>query len=89
MSKFEQIEAFINVVHENSFAAAARKLDVSTAAISRQISRLEMNLGAQLLLRTTRQVSLTEIGAEYYKHCQRALAEIREGDELYAPNNPT
>ncbi|MBV8803357.1 MAG: LysR family transcriptional regulator [Gammaproteobacteria bacterium] len=82
MSKFEQIEAFINVVQENSFAAAARKLNLSTAAISRQVSRLETSLGAQLLTRTTRQITLTEIGAEYYKHCQKALAEIREGDAL-------
>jgi DNA-binding transcriptional LysR family regulator len=82
MSKLEQIEAFISVIQENSFVAAARKLDISTAAISRQVSRLEKNLGAQLLMRTTRQIALTEIGAEYYKHCQKALAEIREGDEL-------
>src|SRR3982750_2662839 len=82
MSKLEQIEAFISVIQENSFVAAARKLDISTAAISRQVSRLEKNLGAQLLMRTTRQIALTEIGAAYYKHCQKALAEIREGDEL-------
>lgn len=82
MSKFEQIETFLNVVHENSFAGAARKQGISTAAISRQISRLEADLGVQLLERTTRKIGLTEIGSEYYKHCQRALAELNEGQAL-------
>jgi len=58
MSKFERITAFINVVEGNSFAAAARKQGVSTAAISRLIARLESDLKVALLKRTTRQVSL-------------------------------
>jgi DNA-binding transcriptional LysR family regulator len=82
MSKFEQIESFLAIVHENSFVAAAKKLGVSTAAISRQISRLEANLGAQLLERTTRRISLTEIGTQYYEHCKNALAELNEAEAL-------
>lgn len=82
MSKFEQIEAFLNIVHEGSFAAAARKQGISTAAISRQISRLEADLGVQLLERTTRQLKLTEIGSVYYQHGKKALAELDEAQAV-------
>lgn len=82
MSKLEQIEAFLSVVHENSFAGAARKQGISTAAISRQISRLEADLGVQLLERTTRQIALTELGSQYYQHCKNALAELSEANAL-------
>jgi DNA-binding transcriptional LysR family regulator len=80
MSKLERINAFISVVEQNGFAAAARKDGVSTAAISRQVARLEFDLKAELLQRTTRQISLTEIGAEYYQHSKKALAELAEAE---------
>lgn len=80
MSKLDRIGAFIAVVEENSFAAAARKHGVSTAAISRQISRLEADLKTALLIRTTRQLSLTEIGEQYYQSCKKALAELTEAE---------
>lgn len=80
MSKLEQINAFIAVVDQNGFAAAARKNGVSTAAISRQVSRLEFDLKAELLQRTTRQITLTEVGVEYYKHAKKALAELAEAE---------
>ena len=81
MSHFSQIAAFIAVVEQNSFAAAARQLSVSTAAISRQVARLETDLHAQLLYRTTRRVSLTEMGAEYYHQCKKALAGLAEAEQ--------
>lgn len=80
MNKLERIKAFISVVEQNGFAAAARKGGVSTAAISRQVARLESDLKAELLQRTTRQISLTEIGAKYYQHSKRALAELAEAE---------
>src|SRR5579862_2821989 len=80
MSKLEHILTFISVVEENGFAAAARKQGISTAAISRQISRLESELNAELLLRTTRQISLTEIGAHYYQQCKKTLTELKEAE---------
>lgn len=80
MSKFDQIATFINVIEENGFAAAARKQGLSTAAISRQITQLESSLKTELLKRTTRQISLTEIGAEYYQHCKKTLTELREAE---------
>lgn len=80
MSKFERIATFISVIEENGFAAAARKKGVSTAAISRQISSLEYELGTQLLTRTTRHISLTEIGEEYYQQCKSALGTLQEAE---------
>jgi DNA-binding transcriptional LysR family regulator len=82
MSKLEQIEAFLTIIQENSFAAAARKQGISTAAISRQISRLEADLGVQLLERTTRQIALTEVGAQYYQYAKRALNELTDAQAL-------
>lgn len=80
MSKLDRIDAFISVVEENGFAAAARKKNVSTAAISRQVTALELELGTQLLQRTTRQISLTEIGEEYYQQCKKIVSELRDAE---------
>lgn len=80
MSKLERISTFILVIDENGFAAAARKKGVSTAAISRQITALESELGTQLLKRTTRQISLTDIGEEYYQQCKKTLNELKEAE---------
>jgi DNA-binding transcriptional LysR family regulator len=80
MSKFDQITAFIAVIEENGFAAAARKQQVSTAAISRQVARLESELNVQLIRRTTRQLTLTEIGARYYQSAKKALDDFREAE---------
>lgn len=80
MSKFDRIAAFIAVVEENSFAAAARKNGVSTAAISRQITRLEADLKTQLLIRTTRQLRLTESGLQYYQCCKKTLGELVDAE---------
>ncbi|HAT7910349.1 TPA: LysR family transcriptional regulator [Legionella pneumophila] len=80
MGKFDQITYFIAVVEEHGFAAAARKFGVSTAAVSRQITRLEAELKAELLVRTTRKLSLTEIGARYYQQCKKTLLELNEAE---------
>lgn len=80
MSKYERINSFIHVVEANGFAAAARKLGISTPAISRQVAGLEATLGVQLLKRTTRQVTLTEIGLQYYQDCKNALAQLSEAE---------
>jgi DNA-binding transcriptional LysR family regulator len=80
MSKLEHIATFIAVVEENGFAAAARKKGLSTAAISRQIARLEATLSVQLLQRTTRQLTLTDLGAQYYHHCKNAVKQFTEAE---------
>ncbi len=80
MSKLERINSFIAVVEQNGFAAAARKQGVSTAAMSRQVARLEADLKVELLQRTTRQIALTAIGAEYYQQAKKALADLVEAE---------
>lgn len=80
MSKFDKIITFLSVIEEDGFAAAARKKGVSTAAVSRQISALENDLGSQLILRTTRRLALTEVGERYYQHCKKALSELFEAE---------
>src|SRR5690242_16420221 len=86
MNKLERINAFIAVVEENSFVGAAKRLSVSTAAISRQVTALEKYLGTQLLRRTTRQVSLTEIGVEYYQLCKSTLESLTEAEQTILTN---
>jgi DNA-binding MarR family transcriptional regulator len=62
---------FAKVVELRSFAAAARQLDLTTSAVSRSVGRLEAHWGVQLLHRTTRSLSLTELGAEVYAACSQ------------------
>ncbi len=80
MSKLEQIATFICVVEEQGFAAAARKKSISTAAVSRQVTALERELGTQLLQRTTRHIALTDVGAEYYQQCKSTLSALNEAE---------
>lgn len=82
MSQLEQIEAFVQVVDQNSFAGAAKTIGISAAAVSKQINALESRLAVQLLTRSTRKIALTEVGAHYYHQCQRVLAELHEADAV-------
>jgi len=78
MSKLDQINTFIQVVGANGFANAAKRLNISTAAVSRQVTALEADLGTQLLTRTTRRLTLTETGMQYYQSCKKILGELKE-----------
>jgi DNA-binding transcriptional LysR family regulator len=71
---------FSQVVQEGSFSAAARRLGISKASVSREISALERRLGAQLLRRTTRQMSLTEVGEVFHERCKRVLEEAEAAE---------
>lgn len=80
MDRLKAIETFVEIVHAGSFSAAARKLHTSRAMASRHVQQLEEHLGAQLFNRTTRQLSLTEIGEEYFASCRKILAELADAD---------
>lgn len=84
MAKFEQIECFIRVVEENNFAAAAKQLAISPAAVSRKIAALENDLGMQLLTRSTRLLRLTPIGERYYQECKIIFERMRDLENLMA-----
>jgi DNA-binding transcriptional LysR family regulator len=71
---------FVKTVESGSLSAAARALGTSLTSVSRQLSALEQSLGALLLVRTTRHLSVTDSGKFYYQHAKRILAEIEETD---------
>lgn len=70
------VAEFVDVVESGSFAAAALRLGVTRSAVAKVVARLERRLGARLLQRTTRQLSLTDEGLVYYEQCRRLLAEL-------------
>ena len=72
------ITVFKKVADHKNFTLAARELGLTPSAASRQVSRLEDKLGAQLLIRTTRNIRLTEAGKLFYEKCARSLAELEE-----------
>ncbi len=80
MRKLEHLETFIKVVEANSLALAAKRLGLSAAAISKQISALENDLKMSLLSRTTRRLELTELGRVYYEHCKGVMKKIDDLD---------
>jgi len=82
MDRFAGITAFVRVTESGGFTAAARRLNMSTTSVSDRVRELENALGVRLLNRTTRQVSLTEIGRDYYERCSRILQELAEADEV-------
>ncbi|KAA2284123.1 LysR family transcriptional regulator [Arenimonas fontis] len=71
---------FVKVVEQGSFTAAARQLGLPKTTVSRKVLELEARLGAQLLMRTTRRLGLTEAGTVYYEHCKRIARELEEAE---------
>ena len=82
MDRLTSLTAFVRVVDSGGFSAAGRRLNMSTTMVSNHIQALEDRLGARLLNRTTRKVSLTEVGKAYYDRCTQILAEIEQADEV-------
>ena len=75
------LRTFVAVVESGSFRRAADRLDTSSASVSRRISGLEEALGVRLLNRTTRQLSLTDIGQQYYLDVHNVLDALQESEE--------
>jgi len=71
---------FVRVIECGSFSKAADRLGVSKSAVSKQVARLEDRLGTRLLNRTTRQLSLTEVGARLFERAQRIVAEAEAAE---------
>ncbi len=78
------IDVFTEVVDAQSFSRAARRLGMPTSTVSARIARLEERLGATLIRRTTRQLSVTPLGQRYYDHCVSALAEMAAAERELA-----
>ena len=82
MPDLVHLQTFILVSTLGSLAAVARKLGISPAAVSKQLTKLEHDLGVQLLVRTTRRIEFTDIGKSYRLQCQRILEEVEAASEL-------
>ncbi len=81
MQDLNDLYYFVQVVDYGGFAAAGRALGVPKSKLSRRIMELEERLGVRLLQRSTRQLSVTEIGQEYYRHCLAMLVEAEAAQE--------
>lgn len=78
MEDLQRMAVFACVVGERSFSGAARRIGVSKSWVSKQVTQLERSIGARLLHRTTRALSLTEAGAIFYEHAARIVDEEEE-----------
>lgn len=87
MDLFAQMSTFVRVVEGKSLSAAARSGHLSLPAVSRQLQALEADLGATLIVRSTRQLHVTEAGRQWYEHCVRVLAETDEAKAALRSNS--
>jgi len=81
VDRFDNMRVFAKVVESGSFTGAAARLSISASMVSQHVKELEERLGARLLNRTTRKVSLTETGRAYYESCTRLLADLEETEQ--------
>ena len=80
MDRMAAMQAFVLVVDTGSFSAAARRLNVGQPAVSKLIAQLEERLGVKLLVRTTRGLTATEAGLNYYERARRSIEEADEAE---------
>jgi DNA-binding transcriptional LysR family regulator len=81
MQDLNDLYYFVHVVEHDGYAAAGRALGMPRSKLSRRIMTLEERLGVRLLQRSTRKLTVTEIGQEYYRHCVAMLAEAAAAEE--------
>lgn len=84
MDRFQEMHIFATVAQEQGFSSAARRLGLSAASVTRAVAALELRIGTQLLVRTTRSVHLSEAGQRYLEDCRRILAEVQEAEDSAA-----
>lgn len=89
MDRFGALTVFRSVAEAGSFAAAARRLGLSPAAVSKTVAELETHLQVRLFNRTTRRMSLTEAGTVYLGHVARILEDLAEADRVLDPLQAT
>jgi LysR family transcriptional regulator for bpeEF and oprC len=82
MPDLRTLAIFVKVAEKRSFVRAATDLGITQSGVSNAIKRLEDQVGARLLARTTRRVSLTEDGAAFFERCRQALAAIDEAEHV-------
>lgn len=77
MSTLDQMQAFVTVVEEGSFTAAALQFDISPTAMCKKVAMLEKSLNTRLLIRSPRMIAMTDIGKKYYAQCKKVLHEYK------------
>ena len=82
MDRLEAMSVFVAVADLRGFAPAARRLGLSPSAVTRLVAALEERLGARLLQRTTRSVTLTDAGSRYLERARRILADVAEAEDI-------
>ncbi|MFZ6767335.1 LysR family transcriptional regulator [Undibacterium sp. Di26W] len=85
--QLRRMALFAQVVRHGSFSAAARAMDIATSVLSTAVSQLEDELGVRLLHRTTRRLSLTELGQDFYSRCTDMLASAEAAQSLIAESS--
>lgn len=83
MDRLKAMQTFVRIVEANSFSKAAETLGLPRAALTATMQKLEAFLGTQLLLRTTRRLSLTPEGTDYYEKCLAILGAVEEAEMAY------
>ncbi|MBI3708936.1 MAG: LysR family transcriptional regulator [Proteobacteria bacterium] len=81
MNKLFALDVFTKVAEHGSFTSAAQRLNMSVSAVTKTVARLEEELGAHLLNRTTRKMSFTDYGLDFYERCVRILADLKDAEE--------
>jgi DNA-binding transcriptional LysR family regulator len=89
MDRLTSLTAFVQVVDNGGFSAAGRKLNMSTTMVSNHIQALEERLGVRLLNRTTRKVSVTEVGRAYYDRATQILTDLEQADDIASAQQST
>jgi DNA-binding transcriptional LysR family regulator len=84
MDRLKAMSVFAAVAEAHGFSAASRRLGMPLATVSRKVSELEESLGVQLLARSTRRVSLTDTGRQYFEACRRILDDVSEAERVAA-----
>jgi len=87
MDRLQTMRVFVAVVDEGSFAAAARALDLSPAAVTRMVADLEAHLGVRLLQRSTRSLALTDAGQAYLERVRHILTDLDEAATVAQRHN--
>lgn len=81
MQDLNDLYYFAKVIEHGGFSAASNALGITKSLLSRRVAELEKRLGVKLLNRTTRQLSITEVGKIYHQHCKAVLVEAESADE--------
>ncbi|EDW1155634.1 LysR family transcriptional regulator [Salmonella enterica subsp. enterica] len=88
LNMLEAMNIYVNVVEQGSFIRAAEVLELHRPAVTRAVQNLEHDLGVKLLHRTTRQVSMTDEGEEFYQRCLSLLSELDDVRRLFSSTQP-